>query len=67
MTAGQQLIEHGRQQGAQDLLLIVLQERFGAEVDAHVEQRVSAAPFGQLQRWSKRVVSVPTLTELFND
>jgi flagellar biosynthesis/type III secretory pathway protein FliH len=86
MTAGQQLIERGRQQGieqgiergrqqgveqsrqvVQDLLLSVLQQRFGAGVDSHVEQRVSAASFGQLQRWSKRVVSVPTLTELFND
>jgi predicted transposase/invertase (TIGR01784 family) len=74
MTAGQQLIEQGRQQGVeqschvvQDLLLSVLQQRFGAQVDAHVEQRISAASFGQLQRWSKRVMSVPTLTELFND
>jgi flagellar biosynthesis/type III secretory pathway protein FliH len=81
MTAGEQLIEQGRQlgiqqgfeqgfeqgrrQGVQDLWLRLLRQRFGKEADVQVEQRVAAASLEQLVRWAERVVSAATLAELF--
>ena len=80
VTAGQRLIEQGRQEGIeqglqqgieqgrqplQKLLLGLLRQRFGAEVDVRVEQRVAAASFEQLATWSERVLSASTLAELF--
>jgi hypothetical protein len=75
MTAGQQLIEQGRQQGIeqgrqqgrQQLLLLLLRQRFGDAVDRLVEQRVAAASIEQVEIWSKRVLSAATLAELFAD
>jgi hypothetical protein len=64
MTAEQELIEQGRKQGFQEgiqvLLLCQLLQRFGAEVDRHVVQRVTAASVEQIQIWSGRVLTVPT-------
>lgn len=76
MTAGQRLIEQGRQQGIQqgieqgrqrfqEMLLHLLRQRFGNEVDPRIEQRVAAASFEQIEAWSARVLSAPTLAELF--
>ena len=69
MTAGQRLIEQGRQQGrqqgTQELLLFLLRQRFGEAVDAHVEQRIATASIEQIQAWSVRVLSAATLAELF--
>jgi hypothetical protein len=74
MTAGQQLIEQGRQQGIeqgrqrfQALLLHQLRQRFGAEIDTHVEQRLAAASIEQMEAWSVRVLSAATLAEMFAD
>jgi hypothetical protein len=74
MTAGQRLIEQGRQQGIeqgrqrfQDLLLRLLRQRFGNEVDTRVEQRIAAASFEQFEAWSARVLSAATLADLFAD
>jgi len=71
MTAGQRLIEQGRQQGiqegAQGLLLRLLRQRFGDEVNAQVEHRIAAASAGQIDAWSTRVISAATLSELFAD
>jgi hypothetical protein len=74
MTAGQRLIEQGRQQGIeqgrqrfQELLLHLLRQRFGNEVDTRVEQRIAAASFEQIGTWSARVLSAATLTDLFAD
>lgn len=71
MTAGQRLIEQGRQQGRhqaiQELLLLLLRQRFGDAVDAHVEQRITTASIEQIETWSTRVVSAATLPELLAD
>jgi hypothetical protein len=74
MTAGQQLIEQGIQQGRQEerrrfqgLLLRLLRQRFGNEVDAHVERQVAAGSGEQLEAWIARVLSAPTLSELLAD
>lgn len=74
MTAGQRLIEQGRQQGieqgrqrVQELLLRLLRQRFGQEVDARVEQRIAAASFEQIEAWSVRVLSAATLAEVLTD
>ena len=71
MTAGQRLIEQGRQQGRQqgiqELLLLLLRQRFGDAVDAHVEQRIATASLEQIKAWSVRVLSAATLSELLAD
>jgi predicted transposase/invertase (TIGR01784 family) len=71
MTAGQRLIEQGRekgrQQGVQELLLLLLRQRFGDAVDAHVEQRIATASIEQIEAWSVRVLSAATLSELLAD
>jgi hypothetical protein len=74
MTAGQRLIEQGRQEGIeqgrqrfQEMLLRLLRQRFGKEVDTRVEQRVATASFEQIEAWSARVVTAATLSEVFAD
>jgi predicted transposase/invertase (TIGR01784 family) len=79
VTAGQQLIqqgveqgrlqgvEQGRLQGFQGLLLRLLRQRFGAQVDPQIEQRIAAASVEQIEIWSLRVLSAATLAELFAD
>jgi hypothetical protein len=70
VTAGQQLIEQGRQEGRQrlqDVLLHLLQQRFGDEVDARVRLRVAAASMEQIETWTGRVLSAATLAELLAD
>ena len=79
MTAGQQLIEQGRQQGRQEgrregrregecaLLLRQLRRRFGDTVNADIEQRIATAPIEQIDTWAERVLSAATLTELLAD
>jgi predicted transposase/invertase (TIGR01784 family) len=73
VTAGQLLIEQGRQQGLeqgrqqgfQELLLQLLRQRFGDQVNSVVERRVMEAPLEQVQAWTKRLLSAATLGELF--
>jgi hypothetical protein len=67
VTVGQQIREEGRQQGFQELLLRLLRQRFGHEVDAHVEQRVATASVEQIETWTARVLSAATLAELLAD
>jgi flagellar biosynthesis/type III secretory pathway protein FliH len=75
VTAGQQLIEQGieqgkkegRQQGFQEALLRLLRQRFGIEVNTHVEQRVAAASVEQVETWFMRGLSAATLAEVFAD
>ena len=71
MTMEQQLIEKGIQKGRQEerrwfqeSLLRLLRQRFGNEVDAHVEQQVLAGSGEQLAAWNARVLSAATLSEL---
>jgi len=74
VTAGQQLIERGRQEGRQEsrqrlqsLLLRMLRRRFGDAVDPQVEQRIATASAEQLETWTESVPSATTLSELFAD
>src|SRR3954462_7533220 len=69
MTAGQRLIEQGRQQGVeqgrqqgiqqgvQGVLLRLLRQRFGNAVNAQVEQRIATASLEQVEGWTERVLS----------
>jgi hypothetical protein len=72
VTAGQLLIEEGRQQGReegrqllQELLLQLLRQRFGGQVDTEIEQRIRTASIEQAESWTRRVLSATTLGELF--
>ena len=69
MTIAQQLIEKGRLQGIEkatrQVLLRQLQQRFSAEVDLHVEQKIAAASREQLEVWVMRVLSASDLTDVF--
>jgi hypothetical protein len=67
MTAGQRLIEEGRQQGVQGVLLRLLRQRFGDAVNPQVEQRIATASIEQIEAWSVRMLSAATLAELFAD
>jgi predicted transposase/invertase (TIGR01784 family) len=78
MTTGQQLIQQGIQQGLQqgiqqgrqrfqELLLHLLRQRFGNEVDAHVEQRIATASIEEIETWSGRILSAATLAKVFAD
>jgi hypothetical protein len=68
MTAGERLIQQGRQQGIQQgergVLLRQLRARFGNEVDASIERRVEAASDEQIGLWLVRVLSAATVAEL---
>jgi hypothetical protein len=44
-----------------------LRQRFGAEVDPHVEQRIATASVEQIETWSGRVLTAATLAELLAD
>ena len=92
VTAGQLLIEQGRQQGLeqgrekgrqqgreevrqqgreegrqrlQEVLLQLLRQRFGGQVDSNVEKRIEAASIEQVETWTRRVLSAASLGELF--
>jgi predicted transposase/invertase (TIGR01784 family) len=74
VTAGQLLIEQGRQENLQEnrqrfqqVLLRLLRQRFGSEVDGHVERRVATASIAQIETWTGRVLSAATLAELLSD
>ena len=64
----QQGLEQSRQEGRQrlqELLLHLLRQRFGDAVDAPVERRIAMASIEQIETWTRRVLSVATLGELF--
>jgi predicted transposase/invertase (TIGR01784 family) len=79
VTAGQQIREQGRQEGRQEglreglrqgecaVLLRLLRRRFGDAVTADIEQRIATASIEQIDIWTERVLSAPTLTELLAD
>ena len=68
MTAADQLMERGREQGLKqgrrEMLLDLLRERFGVLPDA-VAARVTAAGLAELQAWSKRVLTARGLDDVF--
>jgi hypothetical protein len=71
VPTGKQIREQARQQGfeqgRQQVLLRLLRERFGAEVDANVDRRVATASSEQFETWIDRVLAAATLTELLAD
>ncbi|HEX7837974.1 MAG TPA: hypothetical protein VF469_10955 [Kofleriaceae bacterium] len=74
MTAGERLIEQGVQQGIQQrierermILLRLLKQRFGDEVDAGIERRLATASVEQIDIWAEREVSAMALAEVFVD
>ena len=67
VTVGQQLREEGRRQGECAVLLRLLRQRFGNEVDADIERRVATASLEQLETWTDRLLLAATLAELLAD
>jgi hypothetical protein len=75
MTAGQRFLDQVHEQGIQQgvrqersaVLLRLLRQRFAAQVDAHIERRLAAAPADQLEIWISRLLTAATLCEVFAD
>ena len=76
VTAGQQLIEQGRQQGLEQgleqgkvamrsVLLRMLERRFGAPTTA-VRERVESASLGDLELWTERLLEADSLEAVFS-
>jgi predicted transposase/invertase (TIGR01784 family) len=70
----QQGIQQGVQQGIQQrvqrertILLRLLKQRFGDEVNGEIEGRVAAASVEQIDRWAERETSATTLAHVFAD
>jgi hypothetical protein len=64
VTAGEQLIERGRQEGMRKVLLKQLQARFGTLPEA-ASARVSAADPAELDLWIERILTVSRLEDVF--
>jgi Domain of unknown function (DUF4351) len=75
MTAEERLIQQGEergiqkgvQQGERSLLLRLLRQRFGSQVDRDTEQRLATATAEQIGTWADRVLSAASLAELLAD
>jgi Domain of unknown function (DUF4351) len=63
----EQGVKQGLEQGERKLLLRLLRQRFGSQVDRETEQRIAAAPAEQIEVWAERVLSAATLAELLAD
>jgi hypothetical protein len=57
----------GREQGRRKLMLRLLRQRFGDQVDVEIVRQVAIASSEQLLRWSDRILSAATLTELLHE
>lgn len=57
-------MQKGLQKGRVELLLKLLERKFGA-VEEATRQRVAAATSNQLERWGERILTVTTLDEMF--
>jgi hypothetical protein len=57
----------GRAQGERKLVLRLLRQRFGDQVDVEIVRQVALASSEQLLRWSDRILSAATLTELLHE
>ncbi len=69
-----QTVQEGVRQGLQEglererkLLLRLLRQRFGDQVDGETEQRLAAASVEQIEAWLDRVLSAGSLGELLAD
>ncbi len=57
-------LEQGQVKGQADLLLRLIERRFG-RVDAETTQRIRAAGAPELEAWSLNILDAPTLDEIF--
>jgi hypothetical protein len=57
-------LEQGQVKGQADLLLRLIERRFGP-VDAETTQRIRAAGAPELEAWSLNILDAPTLDEIF--
>jgi predicted transposase/invertase (TIGR01784 family) len=60
-------LQEGEKRGFQKVLLRQLRCRFGSQVDAEIERRVSTASTEQIAVWTDRVLSATTLAEVLAD
>jgi hypothetical protein len=60
-------VTEGRAQGERKLMLRLLRQRFGDQVDVEIVRQVALASSEQLLRWSARILSAATLTELLHE
>ena len=60
----ERLLNEGRQEGEQNLLLRQLTRRFGP-LDAATEQRLQQASQEELERWADNILEARTLDEVF--
>lgn len=78
MTLAQQLREQGREQGlaqglaqreqaSRALLLRLMQQRFGAALEPHHEQRLQSATLEQVEGWLLRILTAASPAELLAD
>jgi predicted transposase/invertase (TIGR01784 family) len=63
----QQGVQQGIEQGERGLLLRLLRQRFGTDVDTATEQRVAIATAAQIATWVDRMMSAASLAELLAD
>ncbi len=66
VTTAEQLRSEGRLEGQRELLLALLNVKFGP-LPGELERKVLAGDEGALQRWSVRVVVANSLAEVFAD
>jgi hypothetical protein len=64
MTTGERLRAEGRIQGQVEVLLRQMARRFGP-VPPAVESRVRAATPAELEAWTDRILTAPTLEAVF--
>ncbi|AUX42826.1 uncharacterized protein SOCE26_042610 [Sorangium cellulosum] len=56
----------GRLEGQRGMLLRLLRQRFG-ELPEPIEARIHAADAGQIDGWTERVLTAPTLDDVLNE
>ena len=55
----------GRQNALRDSLLLLLREQFKQEVPGPAQARIAAASADELSQWLTRVLSAPTISDVF--
>lgn len=63
----QQGMQQGIQQGREDILLPLLQAKFGTAVTDSVTSRLQHATSEQAQTWARRILDAESLDEVFRD
>ena len=65
MTTAEQIRREGLLQGTIEVLLKQLRERFGP-IDESILARVRAANAAELERWTSRILTAPSLDEVLS-